>query len=234
VDADLVFDVGANNGDDSVHYLSRGFRVVAVEANPELCRRLHARCAADVEAGRLAVEAVGIAERRGTETLWVDPAHSQFGSFDERPAGRAGRAAPVQVECITAADLFAKHGVPYYLKVDVEGRERLLLDALDPGDLPAYVSTEARGLEDLDSLWAKGYRRFRLVDQTAHNGGPRSPHWLRALRRRLGPPGAFPPGSSGPVPDSYGSWEDRETVASRWLRHRDGRAWFDFHASAGP
>ena len=34
---DLVFDIGMNNGDDTAYYLHRGFRVVAVEADPILC-----------------------------------------------------------------------------------------------------------------------------------------------------------------------------------------------------
>ena len=29
---DLVFDIGANNGDDTGFYLAKGFRVVAVDA----------------------------------------------------------------------------------------------------------------------------------------------------------------------------------------------------------
>jgi hypothetical protein len=40
--SDLIYDVGANNGNDTDHYLRRGFRVLAIEANPQvlqvLCR----------------------------------------------------------------------------------------------------------------------------------------------------------------------------------------------------
>jgi hypothetical protein len=32
--ADLIYDVGMNNGDDTAYYLSRGFRVIAIEASP--------------------------------------------------------------------------------------------------------------------------------------------------------------------------------------------------------
>ena len=39
----LVFDIGANNGDDAAEYLKRGWKVVAVEANPSLCADLRAR-----------------------------------------------------------------------------------------------------------------------------------------------------------------------------------------------
>jgi predicted RNA methylase len=41
--SDLVYDVGMNNGDDSAFYLRAGFRVVAVEANPLLCRAAESR-----------------------------------------------------------------------------------------------------------------------------------------------------------------------------------------------
>lgn len=33
-----VLDLGMHVGDDTAYYLRRGFNVVAVEANPELCR----------------------------------------------------------------------------------------------------------------------------------------------------------------------------------------------------
>ena len=40
VDRSLIFDVGCNDGQDSDFYLKKGFRVVAVEANPALCEGL--------------------------------------------------------------------------------------------------------------------------------------------------------------------------------------------------
>ena len=33
---DLIYDIGMNNGDDTAFYLIRGYRVLAIEANPEL------------------------------------------------------------------------------------------------------------------------------------------------------------------------------------------------------
>ena len=33
----LIFDIGCHLGEDSEFYLRKGFKVVAVEANPELC-----------------------------------------------------------------------------------------------------------------------------------------------------------------------------------------------------
>jgi hypothetical protein len=36
---DLIYDVGFHVGEDTEFYLKKGYRVLAVEANPELCAR---------------------------------------------------------------------------------------------------------------------------------------------------------------------------------------------------
>src|SRR6202035_5467511 len=43
-DTNLVFDIGANTGQDTAALLSRGLRAVAIQANPKLCADLRARC----------------------------------------------------------------------------------------------------------------------------------------------------------------------------------------------
>ncbi|TIL80880.1 MAG: FkbM family methyltransferase, partial [Mesorhizobium sp.] len=47
--ADLVYDVGMNNGDDTAYYLHRGFRVVAIEADPDLCNGAVSRFGKELE-----------------------------------------------------------------------------------------------------------------------------------------------------------------------------------------
>jgi hypothetical protein len=51
-ESDLIFDVGANNGDDTAAYLARGFRVIGVDANPILCEDMEKRFASDIRLGR--------------------------------------------------------------------------------------------------------------------------------------------------------------------------------------
>ena len=55
IDSGLVFDVGANTGEDTAAFLARGLRVVAVEANPKLCADMRARFADEISDGRLVV-----------------------------------------------------------------------------------------------------------------------------------------------------------------------------------
>jgi len=52
---DLIFDVGMHNGEDTEFYLSRGFRVVGVEANPDLVRGLEKKFAAEIADGRVTI-----------------------------------------------------------------------------------------------------------------------------------------------------------------------------------
>src|SRR5438445_710549 len=62
---DLVVDLGAHRGHDTDFYLEKGFRVVAVEADPTLVGELRRRFAPAIAAGRLHVVPYGIHEREG-------------------------------------------------------------------------------------------------------------------------------------------------------------------------
>src|SRR5439155_786713 len=59
----IIFDVGMNNGDDSKHYLSKGYQVVAIEANPILVERGRARLQKEIAAGQILIECVGIVDQ---------------------------------------------------------------------------------------------------------------------------------------------------------------------------
>jgi len=61
----LIFDIGVGNGDDTAFYLAKGFRVVAVEANPVLVAAAKRRFDEDIQAGRLAIVEKAIATKPG-------------------------------------------------------------------------------------------------------------------------------------------------------------------------
>ena len=42
MDANLIFDLGMHRGEDTELYLKKGFRVVAVDADAELCEQARA------------------------------------------------------------------------------------------------------------------------------------------------------------------------------------------------
>ena len=255
-DLQTVFDVGMNNGDDSAYYLSRGCRVIAVEANPVLAELARERFRTEIASGRMVLEAVGIVDRPGKIPFWINEERSVFSSFDRAKAVRDGmKCHPIEVTCVTFDMLLKRHGVPDYLKLDVEGAEPNCLRSLEGFGLPSYISVEAESLEYLLLLWNLGYRQFKIVDQMRHNSwfpdftnenilsrwAKRGCQYVDRFKNRMAKV-SFPRGSSGPLAgDVTGSWQTEEEVAYNWLHlhfgyHNRGtlssNSWYDFHAKA--
>lgn len=165
---DLIYDVGMHNGDDTAHYLHRGFRVLAIDANPQACEDAMRRFREEASSGRLTILNAGITAEPGPRDFWICETNSEWNSFDRQIASRNG--VPhhsIQVPCLTFAEILERHGVPYYLKVDIEGHDWLCLDALrGRRDLPVYISTEVSRFEEaLRTLIELGYTGYKCISQ---------------------------------------------------------------------
>jgi FkbM family methyltransferase len=184
---DLIFDIGMHNGDDTAYYLFKGYRVVAVEANPVLVEHGRARFQREIEENRLTILPVGVAPAAATSTFWVNDVQSDWSSFDREVGCRDGMPChAVEVPCVPLRDLMDQYGVPYYLKIDIEGYDIYCLEDIDPDDPPGYVSTEANSLEYLVILARKGYNAFKCIRQSSHHAEPPpGGRWTRRIRRQL-------------------------------------------------
>lgn len=132
---DLCFDVGANLGNRVRAFRHLGCHVVAIEPQPFCLRKLHGEFGAD-EAVTIVPMAVG--RTAGTATMLTSDVHvlsTLSGEFIEKTT-RSGRFADIQwnhkveVPMTTLDALIAKHGVPQFLKIDVEGFEPEVLAGL--------------------------------------------------------------------------------------------------------
>jgi FkbM family methyltransferase len=168
--ADLIYDVGMNNGDDTAYYLHRGYRVVAVEVDPALVERARVRFASEIQAGRLEIVCKAIGPERQTAPFWICEGRSEWNSFDHAIASREGLSChAVEVQCVPFRDLLRQYGVPSYLKIDIEGHDHYCVADLDPTDLPKYVSLEMGQMEPLFKLRDLGYTGFKLITQNDHS-----------------------------------------------------------------
>ena len=163
---DLIYDVGMNNGDDTAYYLHRGYRVVAIEANPKLVEAARERFQSEIAEGRLIIRNVGIAESEEELPFWVCERHSEWSSFhwsiasrDESPHHQ------ITVPCIRFQSVVQEFGTPFYLKIDIEGSDELCLKDLSPETAPPYISVEASDIALLDLLRDLGYDRFKCISQ---------------------------------------------------------------------
>jgi FkbM family methyltransferase len=183
----LAFDVGAHVGDRTACFRRLGARVVAVEPQPVALRAL--RLIHGQDAGvTLVGAAVGIAEGRAALRVNVaNPTVSTLSDgFVAAAAGAEGwqgqrwdRVAEVPVTTLDA--LIAAHGLPAFVKIDVEGMEDAALAGLSR-PVPALsfeVTTIHRGaaLGALARVAALGPYRFTL---SLGEGFDLPREWVRA------------------------------------------------------
>ena len=124
-DSELIYDVGMNNGDDTTYYLWRGFRVLAIEANPVLAANAAMRFTGEIETGRLRILNIGIAAEDGVLPFWICESESRFSSFDRNLASLNGTCPhhDIRVTCRRFRSLLEEFGVPFYIKADIQGNE---------------------------------------------------------------------------------------------------------------
>ena len=170
----MIFDIGMNVCEDTDFYLKKGFRVVAVEANPATCRDAADKYYEAIDTGRLTIVNCAIASRRGPVTLYLCPSNSAWSTalptLRDFWRQRGAIFEEIEVPGILARDLIVDHGTPYYAKIDIEGSDILCLDAFtNDAPKPRYLSFEVdfcRYRELLARLRELGYRRFALIGQT--------------------------------------------------------------------
>ncbi len=165
-DPNLIFDLGLHKGYDSAFYLSKGFRVVGLEAVPSLCTLARTRLAR--YRNRFVAVNKALHEEAGrTATFYSVPDKDDWGSLQEGNAGKGIYASvALEVDTTNLAELFDTYGVPRYVKCDLEGADILFRDQLlKDGRRPTFVSVEANDESDIDVLAECGYEVGQIVNQ---------------------------------------------------------------------
>jgi len=182
----LIYDVGMHNGNDTAFYLRQGFKVVAIEADPELASAAMGRFESEVRSGRLTVLNLGIAETKGTATFWICDDKREWNSFNPKVAGRNNsKHHSVEIKTARFGDILDEFGIPTYLKIDIEGCDSLCVRELRGRPIPRFISMESECPGDGDDLTedectstlqllcGAGYRQFKLIAQTDFSVVPR-------------------------------------------------------------
>jgi FkbM family methyltransferase len=230
---DLIYDVGMCDGEDTAFYLAKGFRVIAVEANPALVARNRVRFSRELKEGRLIIVEKAIAPTAaGRIDFDVHTSNEHWSSIvADRRLRMAGQYKTIEVESTTLDTVIEEYGVPYYLKIDIEEADLDAVRSLDRlSERPKYLSAEAHSPEIVDCLHGQGYQFFKLVDQGARSGMFTWPWKWREGRFVLQ---RFTDSHSGPFgEETPGGWLNRDGVLAKYLdlRSRGKLTWHDFHA----
>jgi FkbM family methyltransferase len=225
---DLIFDVGLHKGEDTDFYLKKGFRVVAFEAHPELITDCKARFQESIASQRLQIIEGAIApEAAGARiAFYKNLQKSDWGTIDpkwmERNERLGTRSVEIEVERVDLAEIFRTHGIPFYLKIDIEGADHVVLDELRRfEDRPRYISIEAEKVDfsqlvaQLNSLQHLGYRTFKPVQQASIPGTRIATTTLRGEPLHH----VFLDGASGPFgADLSGPWLCQDECLRRFQK----------------
>lgn len=237
-----VFDIGMNNGEDSQFYIKKGFSVVAVEANPIISKRNREKFISYIEGKCLFLMNVGIWSEEKNLEFYVNLDNDHWSSFDPTYGCRDGtRFEITRIPCVRVETLFERFGTPHYMKIDVEGADRLILsDMRTLTARPAFVSVEEYGVLCIDDLHALGYDRFQIVPQSARLKAQYTPPM--PAREGVYVPASFNGNDSGLFghelpPDKWRSFADVRTDFLSNVRGEDHvykgfeGEWFDVHAT---
>lgn len=171
----IIFDVGAHKGEDTEFYLKKGFKVVAIEANPILAQNLREKFSEELAKGTLILIESAVADHDGEIEFFLNEL-SVWGtthkSWVERNEKMGKRSTSIRVPAVKFTRVIEEYGVPHYLKIDIEGSDMLCVHAFAQTESrPNFISIESSKtswrdlLTEFDTFWKMGYRRFKIINQ---------------------------------------------------------------------
>jgi FkbM family methyltransferase len=170
---DLVFDIGAHVGDRVAAFRRRGARVLAVEPQPALAFTLNMLYGRDAS---VTIERTAVGRDTGDLRLMVNTDNPTISTASDAFV-HAARDAPgwqdqnwdrsIRVPMTTLDALVARHGVPAFIKIDIEGfEEEALMGLTQPvAALSFEFTTIQRGVARacIERCVALGMTRFNAA-----------------------------------------------------------------------
>lgn len=180
---DLIYDVGMHRGEDTEFYLRKGFRCVAFEADPESADYCRKKFAEFINSGQLKIIEGAIVDLHAvpagqntikffkSENLAVLGTLSSQWAEQNKKLGSVSKT--IEVGIVNFEDAIREHGVPHYMKIDIEGNDIFCLTVLKNfKERPNYLSFEAdrsrfaNNQREIHLLVELGYSRFQAVEQS--------------------------------------------------------------------
>lgn len=157
----LIFDVGANVGDKAHVFAQLASRVVCFEPDPRLGTVLKQRFR---NTDKVLIKDMGVSSRVGIMELHAYDGGSAFNTMNlkqhEKVVKLHGEHQIIEVPVTTLDAEVAIHGLPDFLKVDVEGHEEAVFEGLSQAppltsfeaNLPEFAEESCRVAQILEKL----------------------------------------------------------------------------------
>jgi FkbM family methyltransferase len=173
---ELIFDLGANLGYKTDIFLRMGANVVAAEPD-EFCQSVLRKKFTKYRMKKRPITVIGkaVSEQCSIQKMWIDAPGSAMNTLsqkwadalrgdDKRFGQRLNFGQWKEVETITIEQLIVEHGLPFFVKIDVEGFELNVLRGMRR-PVP-YLSFEA----NLPEFRPEGLQCLEVLAQLAPDG----------------------------------------------------------------
>lgn len=163
----VIYDFGMNDGLNLPYYLKKGIKVVGIEANPDCCDRVKEKFSNYINNQQLVVEncVVGPLDSKEEVEFYVHRFHSVLSQFPKPSLRNQPNFRTVKIAQRKASSIIKEHGIPYFVKIDLEGGdEQVLEDFFEHTIIPELLSVEAQKIDIFFKVLKMGYRLFNWVE----------------------------------------------------------------------
>lgn len=176
---DLVFDIGANIGEKTDLLIRLGARVVAVEPDSAAQQTLSEKFLRyRLTPKPVVIVDKAVSDTETVQTMWIDGDGSALNTFStkwvealkndkarlDNGINQKNFQRQKQIETTTLEHLISQFGVPFYIKIDVEGHELSVIRGLR--HVVPYLSFEI----NLPEFMPEGLECIRLLSQLSRTG----------------------------------------------------------------
>lgn len=177
----LIFDVGMHKGEDTEYYLKKGFNVIAFEANPDLVELCSKKFAYEIKNNQLIIIFGAIVNFNSNTKDFIqfykNNDNSVWGTVVDTWARRNESLGTtneiIEVPTVNFVECLHIYGIPYYMKIDIEGMDTLCLEALlSFNEKPDFISLESEKIsfqklkKEITVLKKLGYNNFKAINQS--------------------------------------------------------------------
>lgn len=163
----VIYDFGANEGQNIAYYLSKRLLVVAVEANPILCDRISNKFHGEILNKKLVVLNYCLTDNEGEEyvNFYVHKKRNVLSQFLPPPKDLINDYKVISVMSKKPSEIIREFGLPYYIKIDLEHYDYNVLNELLTNNINSkFLSVEVHDLKIINKLFeSKMFQFFNLV-----------------------------------------------------------------------
>ena len=232
----MILDFGANDGSNLSYYLGKAEKVIAIEANPDLCRQMENLFSQEILDGRLVIVNAAIIPQSVNKSclknerlidFWISKSNSEISSAIEPKLNPVGFYR-VEVPALTILEFLhiyiSNEDEILFCKIDIEGLDNLVLhDLFQASIFPKFVSAEAQDMGTFSQLVSSGHYNsfnYRSATDMAHGSFLGKVKKSAAKEAKYGRAGLF-------GEDLVDGWHDE--VETGLLMSLRGYGWNDIH-----